>query len=276
MANIRNAQLLQRVTAHPLKSTLAKSLDIAENFAGDVEFLRLDRNLSAEGRANERSKKLRAAIRDLRDARAPVEALEKKLEQKKAALAIPAFKQDDVVGFLRRQELRQTLRTMDTGQRELALNDPAFADAMLETAPLVSGLFLAEDFKGTVSAEIQRDRDIVAAAKEKRLAGMFGPQLAEIDALAETIAEARAITGVAYNDVRAESGMQEHVFNEFCKPIEARQNAPWLKKYTENGVEVIRVVDLENHAARIATEREILDGKYYQSHQEYLADRSAA
>lgn len=42
--NIRNSQLLQRVQAHPLKAQLARALDVAETFAGDVQFLQLDKN----------------------------------------------------------------------------------------------------------------------------------------------------------------------------------------------------------------------------------------
>jgi hypothetical protein len=49
---------------------------------------------------------------------------------------------------------------------------------------------------------------------------------AEISSLEETVAEARAIADVAHNDLKAESGMQEHQFNEFVRPIEAKQNAP--------------------------------------------------
>jgi hypothetical protein len=84
MSNIRNSQLLQRVQAHPLRSSLAKALDIAEAFAGDVQFLQLDKNLSPQGRDNARRTKLRAAIRDLRDARAPVDEMQKKLDAKRA------------------------------------------------------------------------------------------------------------------------------------------------------------------------------------------------
>jgi hypothetical protein len=158
----------------------------------------------------------------------------------------------------------------------LTLNDPAFADAMLEQPPVLSGLFLAEDFKGTVSAEIQRDRDIVAAAKEKRLAGMFGRELEEIAALEQTIAEANMIADLARGDLKLHSGIEDQrVFEEFVKPVEAKQNAPWLRKYTEEGREVIRVIDLENHGARIATPDEQRDGKYYRDHSEYLADRAA-
>ena len=135
---------------------------------------------------------------------------------------------------------------------------------------------MAEDFKGTISPEIQRDRDIVAAAKEKRLAGMFAPQLAEIAAMEETIAEANMIADLARVDLQSSSGMEPAVFAEFVKPVETKQNAPWLKKFTENGVEIVRVIDVADHRAHVASEREILDGKYYRDHAEYLADRSAA
>lgn len=206
--NFRSSQLLQQVGRHPLKASLAKALDIAETFAGDVEFLQLDKNLSAEGRGNARQSKLRAAIRDLRDARSPINELQAKLDAKRAAVAIPPFDPKDVVGFLRRQELRGTLRTMDTGQRELTLSNPAFADAMLEQPPVLSGLFLAENFNGTLSPEIQRDRDIVAAAKEKRLAGMFAPQLAEIDELEKVVSEGNMICDLARVDLQSHSGME--------------------------------------------------------------------
>jgi hypothetical protein len=90
--NFRNAELLRQVQAHPLKATLAKALDIAEAFQGDVEFLSLNKDLSPVGRDNMRRAKLRTAIRDLRDARSPVDEMQKKLDAKRAAVAIPAFR----------------------------------------------------------------------------------------------------------------------------------------------------------------------------------------
>jgi hypothetical protein len=263
MSNIRNAQLLQRVQAHPLKAQLAKALDIAESFSGDIQFLQLDKNLSPEGRDNQRRTKLRAAIRDLRDAKVPLDKLEAKLTEKRKAVAMPAFDPADTVGFLRRQELRAAMRTMERGPRALLLQDPAFADAMLELPPILSGLVPDEQF-------------LVDAIKETRLKTLFAPQLAEIDALADTVAEARAIVDIAHNDLKSESGMQEHVFNEFVKPIEAKQGAPWLRRAVEEGREVVRVVDLDRGVGRVATEREILDGKYYKNFEEYRADRGAA
>jgi hypothetical protein len=74
--NFRNADLLQKLERNPLKAQMAKALDVAEIFAGDVEYLSLDKNLSPQGRDNARRAKLRAAVRDNRDARGPVNDLE--------------------------------------------------------------------------------------------------------------------------------------------------------------------------------------------------------
>src|ERR1700682_5812993 len=114
--NFRNSELLGKFARHPLKASLAKALDIAEAFQGDVEFLQLNTDLSAQGRQNALQSKLRAAVRDLRDARAPIKEMQAKRDAKRAAVSMPKFDPADVVGFLRRQELRATLRTMDAGQ----------------------------------------------------------------------------------------------------------------------------------------------------------------
>jgi hypothetical protein len=272
MSNLRNSQLLQQMQRHPLRSSLAKCFDIAETFQGDVEYIALNDGLSPRGRDDERQAKLRAAIRDLRDSRAPIAEMQQKLDTKRAGIAMPPFDPKDIVGFLRRQELRAALRSMAAGQRELTLNDPAFADAMLEQPPVLSGLFLAEDFKGTISPEIQTNRDIVAAAKQKRLANLFGPQLAEIDELEKTVTEANMIADLARNDLQLHSGLDRRVFEEFVKPVETKAATHWLRKDADG---TIRVIDLEKRVGRVATEREILDGKYYRDHAEYLADRAA-
>jgi hypothetical protein len=81
MSNLRNSQLLQQMHSNPLRSTLAKALDVAENFAGDIQFLQLDKNLSDAGRQNAMQAILRAAIRDLRDARGPLSEMQNRLEQ---------------------------------------------------------------------------------------------------------------------------------------------------------------------------------------------------
>jgi hypothetical protein len=94
----------------------------------------------------------------------------------------------------------------------LIANDPAFADAMLEQPPSLSGLLPNEKF-------------IVDAAKEQRLGTLFGPELAEIEALQETIKQADMIADVARNDLQLHSQMEWPAFNEFAKPVENRRAA---------------------------------------------------
>jgi hypothetical protein len=196
MANykLRNTQLLSRMQAHPLKASLAKALDIAEAFAGDVEFLSLDKNLSDAGRQNARQAKLRAAVRDLRDARAPVAKLEQKLAEKRAAIAMPPFKQDDVVGFLRRQELRAILRATDPGQTfthdvtDIGRGWPNQGDPPSRAGlneflhPLRAGARFAGASSGHEKPAICR-----TVAGEARRRQLFGPRLGAPPAIGERI-----------------------------------------------------------------------------------------
>jgi hypothetical protein len=69
--NFRNTDLLQKLERNPLKAQMARALDAAEIFAGDVENLSLNNDLSPRGRDNARRAKLRAVVRENRDARGP-------------------------------------------------------------------------------------------------------------------------------------------------------------------------------------------------------------
>jgi hypothetical protein len=272
---------LQQVGRHPLKAALARCFDVAETFQGDVEYLQLElqsKNLGVAGYDNTRQAKLRAAIRDLRDARAPIVEMQAKLDKKRKAVAMPEYDRSDDYALKLRMELRQTLKTTDPGQRALLLAKPSYADALLETEPEASGLFLAEDFKGTISPEIQRDRDIVAAAKEKRLAGMFGRELEEIAALEQTVAEANMIADLARGDLKLHSGIEDQrMFEEFVKPVESKANAPWLKRDKDvHGNEVIYVFDPANYqTVKVATPDQVRDGRFFANIEEYQAARAA-
>ena len=116
--NFRNTELLQKLERNPLKAQMARALDVAEIFAGDVEYLSLDKNLSPQGRDNARRAKLRAAVRDNRDARGPVNDLKAKLEAKRAAVQRPPLDRT-IVAVDDRRELRTILRGMDSGARAL-------------------------------------------------------------------------------------------------------------------------------------------------------------
>jgi hypothetical protein len=91
MSNLRNAALLKQMESNPLRSSLAKILDLTEEFRDAVEAVSDDRRLTPEGKKEATQKHLRRAIRDLRDAKMPLNEMQKKLEQKRRAVAMPPF-----------------------------------------------------------------------------------------------------------------------------------------------------------------------------------------
>jgi hypothetical protein len=266
--NFRNTELLQKLERHPLKAALARALDASELFAGDIEHIKLDRRLSPEGRDDARRSKLGAAVRDNRDARGPVNDLQKKLEAKRALVQHPPLDQSQAARDDRR-EARLILRGIeDKGARALLLSgagaDPDFQDAMLERKPIFSGLMAEEQF-------------LVDAAKEQRLAGLYPSELAEIAELETTIAEANGIFDLALVDLKLHSEMDDRSFTEFVTPIMNRRNAHWLKRDKDaHGNEVIYVFDPKNHyTVKVATPDEQRDGVFFKDLAEYQASRAA-
>jgi hypothetical protein len=77
--------------------------------------------------------------------------------------------------------------------------------------------------------------------------------------------------------VRLEVGVHDQrKFNELAAPVEAKHVAPWLKRGLQDGVEVIRVVDLEKGVERLATPAEIESGVYFKNYDDYIRKDAAA
>jgi hypothetical protein len=216
----RDAELMQILARHPLRSSLAKVLDTAEAFQDDVEFLELNKDLSPQGRRKSLQGHLRKAVRDLRDLRAPITELQAKLEAKTAAVQRPPLDMTAKAADDRR-EARTILRGMDRDERALLLSgagsDAEFVDAMLEKNPRWSGLLPNEQF-------------LVDAAKEQRLAGLYGSELAEIEELKATIAEANMVVDRAHVHLKLHSAMDDRDFADFVAPIMNRKRALAGKK----------------------------------------------
>jgi hypothetical protein len=270
--NIKYIQLLQQIATNPLRPKVAAAVDIVADFEKDTEAVRLDGRLSPQGKREKAQGNLKKALRDLRDTRkTALEEHHAKTETMRGKVVRPAFDKADIVGAMARRELRDASRAMPFGRRAALMSGPtrsiAFIDAILE--------FENDPWMCGVDVFNPNELQVFEAAKEERLRDLHGPLL---DAIAERDAvesEARMILDVARNDLKLHSGMDDRVFADFAKPIDNGQNSVWLKKFTEDGREVIRVIDVANHGAHVASEREILDGKYYRDHADYLADRAA-
>ena len=111
----------------------------------------------------------------------------------------------------------------------------------------------------------------------RALEAQHGPEIAEISELEEAIAAAESAVETGRDEVRLEVGVQdERKFNEMAAPIEAKHDAPWLKRSrNSNGAEEIRVVDLDRRVERPATPEEIACGIEYRDYDHFMEGRAA-
>ena len=71
-------------------------------------------------------------------------------------------------------------------------------------------------------------------------------EIAEITDLEEATTAAESAVETGRDEVRLEAGaLDQQKFNEMAAPIEAKHDAPWLRRRNTNGIEEIRVVDVD-------------------------------
>jgi hypothetical protein len=112
---------------------------------------------------------------------------------------------------------------------------------------------------------------------ERALNAQFGSALAEIREIEQAIEAAESSVEAARDEIRLEIGIHDPAkFNALAAPVEAKHSAPWLKRGLQDGVEVIRVVDLEKGVERPATPEEIESGVYFKDYDDYIRKDAAA
>jgi hypothetical protein len=272
--NLKYFQLLQQIEKNPFAKTVAPAVfDIASDHRRDMEVVGADRRLSPEGKWDAAQKHLRKALRDLRDIQKPLEEYHAKTETMRASKKLAVYDKTDVVGAMNRIHLSNRSLTMTFGARAMRMTGPhldkAFRDAVLEFAPWVSGFdeFEPNELKLYEEAKQERDRE---------LNGPLLDQIAERDSIESEVRD--LIVAVARVDIQDASGLSGREFEAAAKPIESKVGAPWLKRYVEDGREVVRVVDFEapgGPVGRIATEDEKRDGQFFKDFAEYQAARAA-
>jgi hypothetical protein len=112
---------------------------------------------------------------------------------------------------------------------------------------------------------------------ETALDTRHGPEIAEISELEAAIEAAESAVETGRDEVRLEAGaFDERKFNELAAPIEAKHDAPWLKRRKDSsGAEEIRVVDLDRGVERPATQEEVERGIFYNSFEHYKEGKAA-
>jgi len=134
--------------------------------------------------------------------------------------------------------------------------DPIVAEALISAPASLTGI-----------SDVHRGELV-----KRALVAQHGDDVAELEELKRAIEATESAVETGRDEIRMEAGgFDPHKFNELAAPIEAKANAPWLKKYNENGVEVIRKVDMESKTIPKATPDEIERGVYARDLDEYNA-----
>jgi hypothetical protein len=161
----------------------------------------------------------------------------------------------DVVGAIRRWEMREFLRAMpDKARRDYIGKrreniDPELALAVVE---------LPSEFSGV----LETDRNELLDHALRSQHGDAMEQLVELERAIE-VAESAVETG--RDEVRQETGLPAHAFNERAAQIEGKRPTPWLRREGDQTV----VVELDKRVARPATPEEIATGAFYRDFDEF-------
>jgi hypothetical protein len=168
-------------------------IDSAKKRAGD------DPHLSDAGRTASVAKIAIDNIKPLTESTAGARKAARFNNDRKASLKPPTPPRDDVIGEMRRAELRAFARGLKTAERlPFALDHP---EAVLDAPAALSGL----------------PEDQFSKVRETYISAKFGPEIAEIDILDEDLSTVRAAHDLALNELRSNSGMPER---EFARMVE--------------------------------------------------------
>jgi hypothetical protein len=174
---------------------LGIAIDSAKKHAAD------DLNLSAAGRAAYVARIAIDNVKPLVGVTAAARKAARFNADRRANLKPPVPPRDDVIGEMRRQELRAFGRGLQISERlQFALEHP---EAVLDAPAALCGL----------------PDDQFSKVRETYIAAKFGPEIAEIELLAEDLSTVRAAHDLALNELRSNAGMSEREFSKMVDKV---------------------------------------------------------
>jgi hypothetical protein len=203
----------------------------------------------------------------LHKARTTIKKARAEVAERRSRFKVEGPDKSDVAAAFRRREIRTFLREMKGSEQK---NYFARYGDDLPGEVAMAILEMPPEFSGVPKSR----HDLLTT---KALAAQHGPEIAEISELAEAVMAAESAVETGRNEVRLEVGvLDEREFNELAAPVEAKQDAPWLKRSKgPNGADEIRVVDLDRGIERLATPEEIANGMEYRDYDHFKEGRAA-
>jgi hypothetical protein len=117
---------------------------------------------------------------------------------------------------------------------------------------------------------------------DRALQAQHGDKIAELKELERAIEFAESAVKTGRDEIRMEAGVFDpHKFNQLAAPAEQKSSAPWLQKWRENGVDVVRKIEIgegqKTGTAPLATPEDIERGVFADDAETYrkLTGRAA-
>ena len=158
-----------------------------------------------------------------------------------------------------------TQKQRDALTRNPEALDPITAEALVTAPASLTGI-----------SEIHRQQLV-----DRALQAQHGEALSELQTLERAIEAAASAVEMARDEIRLESGIFDPRHQPACGAVEAKTNAPWLKKFREGGVEVVRKIEIgegqKTGSAPLATPEDIERGVFADNVETYrkLTGRAA-
>ena len=192
----------------------------------------------------------------LHRARTTIKKAKAEVAERKSKLKIEGPDKSDLAAAFPRMEIRTFLREMKALEQTRYF---ANHGDNLPTEVAMAILEMTPEFSGVPKSR----HDLMTT---RTLEAQHGPEIVEISELEEAIAAAESAVETGRDEVRLEVG----VHDELAAPIEAKHDAPWLRRRkNSDGTEKINVVDLDQKVERPATPEEIESGIEYRDYESY-------
>ncbi len=155
-----------------------------------------DPHLSDTGRKAEVAKFAIDSVEALIKITTPMRKAVRWNQDRRESLKLPEHSRDDLVGELRRQELRAFARSLKMVERlPFAMEHP---DAVLDAPAALSGL----------------PADQYSRVRESYITAKFGPEIREIEVLDEDLSTVKAGHDLALAELRDNAGLGEQAFSK--------------------------------------------------------------
>jgi hypothetical protein len=207
------------------------------------------------------------AVPALHQGRTTIAKARAEVAERRSKLKVEGPDKTDVAAAFRRMEIRTRLNNMKPD--ELTNYFARYGDNLpTEIAQAVTEL--PAEYSGVP----QSRHDLLT---ERALNAQYGDAISEIKEIEQAIEAAESSVETARDEVRLETGIHDPAkFNELAAPVEAKQDAPWLRRSkTSSGAEEIVVVDLDRGIERPPTPDEIERGIFYSDFEQYKEGKAA-